>query len=180
VNASEWGLSEAGKQQAEEMSQLPLMQAVDALYVSEEPKTSATAAPLVNRLHKELTVSGAFNEVRRGDKFLTKEEFEAEKVKQLSDVSYPAFDGETGMQALERFKDGVAQVVAEHEGETVLIVTHGTILNIYFADLLSAYDKLPARWQKTGFCAYGIVEDGKVVRDIIYLDRNRDDGILKL
>jgi len=36
VNAAEWGLSEKGKQQAEEVSQLPLMQAINAPYVSEE------------------------------------------------------------------------------------------------------------------------------------------------
>jgi hypothetical protein len=49
----------------------------------------------------------------------------------------------------------------------VLIVTHGTVLNIYFAECLHVLDQLPERWRKTGFCAYGCVEDGVVTKDIV-------------
>ncbi len=167
VNAAEWGLSEQGKQQAEEVSKLPIMDAIDVIYVSEEPKTSLTVEPLAKRLGEEVQVLPAFNEVKRGDKFLTKEEFEQEKVKQLTDLSYPAFGGETGTQALERFRQGIEQVTAENAGKTILIVTHGTVLNIYFADLLNAYAELPDRWNKTAFCAVGVIENGEIVQDII-------------
>lgn len=98
---------------------------------------------------------------------MTKEEFETEKVKQLEDLNYHAFSGESGNEALARFKQGVEQVLKENIDKTILIVTHGTVLNIYFADLLNAYDTLPKCWQKTAFCAYGIVEDGSVVKDIV-------------
>lgn len=167
VNAAEWGLSEKGKQQAVESSKLPLMDSVDVIYVSEEQKTSLTVAPLAARLNESITPLAFFNEVKRGDKFLTKEEFEAEKVKQLQDLSFPAFGGESGNEALARFKEGIEQVTNENEGKTILIVTHGTVLNIYFADLLNAYAELPDRWSMTAFCAIGVVEDGKVVQDII-------------
>lgn len=168
VNAALWGLSEEGKKQAEKAANLPVMDEIDVIYVSEEKKTALTVEPLAKKLGKELIPLSFFNEVKRGDKFLTKEEFESEKVKQLTDLDYPAFGGETGKEALTRFKEGVEQVAKENIGKTILIVTHGTVLNIYFADLLNAYDELPVRWQKTTFCAYGVVEDGKVVKDIIY------------
>lgn len=167
INAAEWGLSEKGKQQAEEASKLRIMDAVDVIYVSEEPKTSLTVEPLAKRLSEEVQALSAFNEVKRGDKFLTKEEFEQEKVKQLTDLSYQAFGGETGEQALERFKKGIDQVVVENTGKTVLIVTHGTVLNIYFAHLLNANAELPDRWSKTAFCAVGVIENSEVVQDII-------------
>lgn len=167
LNAALWGLSEEGKRQAEEVSNLPIMNEVDIIYVSEEKKTALTVEPLAKKLGNEITPLAFFDEVKRGDKFLAKEEFEMEKVKQLQDLDYHAFGGESGKEALARFKQGVELVAKENAGETILIVTHGTVLNIYFAGLLNAYDKLPERWQKTAFCAYGIVEDGNVVKDII-------------
>lgn len=167
LNAALWGLSEEGKKQAEEVVNLPIMNEVDVIYVSEEKKTALTVEQLVKKLEKEAISLAFFDEVKRGDKFLTKEEFEAEKVKQLKDLDYHAFGGESCKEALARFKRGVEQVSKEDTGKTILIVTHGTVLNIYFADLLNAYDKLPERWQKTAFCAYGVVESDVVTKDII-------------
>ena len=167
LNAALWGLSAEGKKQAEEASNLPIMNEVDMIYVSEEKKTTLTVEPITKKLGKGITPLSFFNEVKRGDKFLTKEEFEAEKVKQLNDLNYHAFGGESGNEALTRFKRGIEQVSKENAGKTILIVTHGTILNIYFADLLDAYDKLPERWQKTAFCAYGITKNEGVIKDIV-------------
>ena len=81
-------------------------------------------------------------------------------------MGYHAFNGESGNEALLRFKAGVEAVVKVNPNKTILIVTHGTVLNIYFADLLNSYDELQDRWNKTDFCAIGIVEDGSVIQDI--------------
>lgn len=167
VNAANWGLSDKGKSQAGEISNLSEMQSVDCIYASEEIKTTLTVEPLVKKINKEIIALGNFNEVKRGDKFLTKQEFEEEKVKQLKDLKYRAFDGESGIDALDRFKEGITKISNENLGKVILIVTHGTILNIYFANLLNKYDDLPERWNKTSFCAFGIIEDGKVIKDII-------------
>jgi len=167
LNAALWGLSEEGKKQAEKTANLPIMNEVDVIYVSEEKKTALTVEPLSRKLGKKTIPVSFFNEVKRGDKFLTKKEFEAEKVKQLKDLDYRAFNGESGKEALARFKQGIDQILKENIGKTILVVTHGTILNIYFADLLCAHNKLPERWRKTAFCAYGVVENGIVAKDII-------------
>lgn len=167
LNAALWVLSEQGIKQAQDVSLLPEMQEAACIYVSEEQKTALTAAPLASKLGKELCVKASFNEVKRGDAFLTKEAFEAEKDKQLIDLDYHAFGGESGYEALARFTEGVAEVIKEHQGKTVLIVTHGTVLNMYFAECLHVLDQLPERWRKTGFCAYGCVEDGVVTKDIV-------------
>ncbi|MEI6528576.1 MAG: histidine phosphatase family protein [bacterium] len=167
INAALWGLSEKGQLQAEEVSKNTVMDEVDVIYISEEKKTLLTGEPIAKKLSKEMHSLPFFDEVKRGDKFLTKEEFEAEKVKQLTDLSFNAFGGESGLEALSRFKQGVLEVTKQNEGKTILIVTHGTVLNIYFADLLNAYDKLSERWAKTTFCAFGIVEDGIMVKDIV-------------
>lgn len=167
LNAALWELSENGKKQAEELVNLPIMNDVDVIYTSEEKKTALTINPLIKKLEKETIPLSFFNEVKRGDKFLSKEEFEIEKEKQLTDLNYSAFDGESGNEALARFKRGIDRVIKENEGKTILIVTHGTILNIYFADILNLYNKLPERWQETNFCVYGIIEEGIVIKDIV-------------
>lgn len=44
--------------------------------------------------------------------------------------------------------------------------THGTVLNMYFAKILNAFDELPDRWSGTPFCAMGVIEDGEIIQDI--------------
>src|SRR3989344_8485480 len=83
INVAKWGLSEKGKQQAEDVLKFPIMSSVDVIYISEEPKTFLTVEPLDKKLNKKPRPLSFFNEVKRGDKFLIKEEFESEKVKQL-------------------------------------------------------------------------------------------------
>jgi len=167
VHAAEWGLSELGAEQAEGVKDIADMQDVEVIYVSEERKTELTVKPLADSLGITPIKDGRFNEVARGEKFLSKEEFELEKNRQLEDLEYAAFNGETGNAALARFKEGVEAAVAAHPDKTLLIVTHGTVLNLYFADLLGSFTDLPDRWSRTAFCAYGIVEDGNVTKDIV-------------
>lgn len=166
VNAANWVLSEDGKQQAKIVSDMQIMDSIDVIYISEEHKTLLTVEPLAEKLYKKPKALSFFNEVKRGDKFLTKEEFESEKVKQLKDLNYSSFDGESGISSLARFKQGVEIVLKENPNKTILIVTHGTVLNIYFASLLGAYEELTTRWDRTNFCAIGVVENGKVIQDI--------------
>lgn len=167
VNAALWGISEKGKVESREIASLEIMRNVDVIYVSEEQKTYLTAEPIIKRVGVTPTQRAAFNEVMRGDKFLSKEDFEKEKIKQLENLDYPAFDGETGVDALSRFTKGVSIALKENQNKNILIVTHGTILNIYFAKILDKQNELPERWRKTNFCAIGIIMDGKVIKDII-------------
>ena len=171
INAALWGLSEKGIEQAKSTSLLNEMKSIDIIYTSEEQKTNLTANPIANNLKKTMTSLSFFDEVKRGDKFLSKEEFEQEKWKQLEDLNYPAFNGETGIEALKRFKDGISKIIEENKGNKILVVTHGTILNIYFADILKKEKELINRWKNTKFCAYGIVEfsqkNTKILKDII-------------
>jgi len=171
INAALWNLSKGGKKQAEIIFSVDIMKDIDFIYTSEEQKTILTAQPIADKLNKKINSLDFFDEVKRGDKFLSKDEFEKEKERQLKDLNYPAFDGETGTKALMRFKNGVKKVVNENLGKKILIVTHGTILNIYFASILKKEKNLLERWNKTVFCAYGIIEitEGKekVLKDII-------------
>jgi broad specificity phosphatase PhoE len=167
VNAAQWGLSEEGKRQALGIVDSELMRDIDAIYVSSEPKTMETVRYLAERLSIVPVVDSSFDEVKRGDAFFAKTEFEEEKRRQLADFAYKAFGGESCDEALARFAAGIRAAERDHSGKTVLIVTHGTVLNAYFAELLHAREQIADRWTSTAFCAVGVVEDGVVTKDII-------------
>lgn len=165
-NASFWELSDAGKEQATNLAKNNLLQKAELIYASNEIKTSLSITPLAQKLNLNILINEDLGEVRRGDKFLSKEEFELEKNKQLEDLNYPAFGGETGNDALERFEKAINQIILENKEKTIIIVSHGTILNLYFAKLLNKFDELKDRWSQTKFGAIGIVDEGKVIKDI--------------
>ncbi len=167
VNAVFWNLSREGEDNAKKLLGVSELMEVDKIYSSSEKKAFLTVNPIADALSKEIEQLSFFDEVKREDKFLSKEEFEKEKLLQLEDIDYHAFDGESGREALLRFKEGVKKAEEENKEGAILIATHGTILNLYFADILNTYDKIFERWEKTGFCSYGVIENGKVIKDII-------------
>ena len=165
-NASKWVLSSKGEEQAREISELAFLQDCDVIFVSSEIKTYLTIEPLAKKVNIGIVENPDLDEVRRGDKFFTKEEFEIEKFKQLEELDYPAFGGETANQALQRFSNAVNLIKKTYEGKSIIIVSHGTILNLYFASILSKFSDLKNRWSNTKFGAIGIIEDNKVLKDI--------------
>lgn len=165
-NAAAWVLSDDGEKQAETFAHDPITQNIDVVISSNEEKSVLTATPVAQKLNKDILRVEGFNEVKRGDAFLSDEEFEKEKRRQLEDWDHPAQGGETGNEALERFEDGLDKVINENEGKTILIISHGTILNLYFAKIAGEKEAIFDRWKQTGFCSYGIIENGEVVKDI--------------
>ncbi len=167
VNAKEWVLSKEGEKNARKLLGVSELMEADRIYSSSEKKAFLTVKPIADKLQKEIIQLSFFDEVKRGDKFLSKEDFEKEKRLQLENIDYHAFDGESGREALLRFKEGIQKIKEECKEETVIIATHGTILNFYFANILNAQKEIFKRWEKTGFCSYGIIEEGEVIKDII-------------
>lgn len=169
VNAAMWGLSDLGNKQALDLSEDEILKTAEGVYVSSEKKTKLTIEPLVSKINVDIKEDSNFDEVRRGDKFLTKEEFETEKNLQLEDFSYHAFGGESCFEALERFKNQVEHIKSLNENKTIIIVTHGTILTIYLAYIIDIKDpqKIKERWKNTGFGKYAIVKDNVVIKDIV-------------
>ena len=166
-HAKSWILSDLGRQQALNFVDDPIINTIDVIHASNEEKSVLTAAPIADKLHKEITRNPGFNEVKRGDEFLSDKDFQSEKRRQLEDWDYSASNGESGHEALARFETNLEEVINKHKGKTILLVSHGTILNLYFAKITKTKNQTFDRWQNTAFCGYGIVTDGKVVKDII-------------
>ena len=66
-------------------------------------------------------------------------------------------DWESSDAALERFQATVEQILARHSGESIALLSHGTILTLYTAML----DKVPptlARWHQIDFSSVAAVD----------------------
>lgn len=113
INATLWGLSASGIKQVRDVTNTLSQYNISKIYTSEELKAIQTVQGLANNNHLKIINSSAFNELKRGGKYLNIEDFRLEKKHQLEDLSYKAFDGESGQKALERFKNGIDNILKD-------------------------------------------------------------------
>ena len=167
VPAIKWSLSGLGMEQAKKIAESGIFNAVDIIISSGEDKSFQTAEPIMEKLGKKIIRMDDFNEVKRGDKFLTKEEFEKLKHEKLEDLDCKKDGGESGREALDRFENGIDKINELYSEKNILIVSHGTILALYFAKMSGNFSNIYNRWQATGFCSWGKINNGIVERDIV-------------
>ena len=169
IHASMWNLSTQGKEDMQEEITQEKFHDIQQIYCSNEPKTIQTIQKFAQTQHIPLDTHVGFGEIHFAEfqddihKFLSmkKECFQHLDEQKYGDESYR--DG------LQRFMSTLTQLKAENPGKNLLIVSHGTVLSLYFAamhgrlnDGLDIYQK----WQKLRFLAWGCIDDGKVVRDL--------------
>lgn len=168
VPVADWILAEQGEKEAQEIANSPTFEDVNVLISSSEEKAYLTIKPLADRLHKEIIRIPELGEIKRpNSEKLTLEEYEDMKVKIFKDLNFTDHGWETANHALERFKTAVEKIDKQYKNQIILICSHGTVMTLYFAYLKDEMDKLFDQWESLGFGSYGIVENGKVTRDIV-------------
>lgn len=167
VHPKEWKLTPEALTVINEYINLDIFKQVNFIYSSTENKSVATLRPIATALSKEIIEVANFVEIGRSPKFLSDEEFLIQKKRQLTEHQSEVDGGESAEHALNRFKEGIEQIEKDHDGQTILVGSHGTVLSLYFADILNQMDQAYERWGKLPFCAYGVIKDGKVEKDII-------------
>jgi|GEM_PF-932451 len=139
---------------------------ITAVYASPEYKAQKTAEPFGLHLGLDVIIRDGLEEVKRGDNFLTDEEFKRVKREKFELRDSNLDGGETANQALERFITAVSKIDSEHKNTEILIVSHGTVLALFFSYLKNDFENIFEYWQNMEFCALGIVKDGVVFEDI--------------
>lgn len=167
LHATLWSLSELGVAQSVGIVESGLFDEIDLIVTSNELKAQQTAGPLATKLGLIIVINSDFREVERGEKFLTQEEFEKLKKAKLEDLDCDFDGGETGRRALKRFEYGIKDLENNYHGKKILIVSHGTILSLYFAKVKNDFSGIFDRWQSLKFCALGVIKDNEVVKDIV-------------
>ena len=60
----------------------------------------------------------------------------------------------------------IQEIDSAHSNKNILIVAHGGVINLYFSEILGQLDKTFERILTNSFCDFGIIQNGKVLKDI--------------
>jgi broad specificity phosphatase PhoE len=71
---------------------------------------------------------------------------------------------ESADEALDRFQEALEGVVAEHSGKDVAVVTHGTVIALYVAELTG--DDPFTLWRRMGLPSFVVLEESRVMKSV--------------
>lgn len=168
IPIADWILTEDGEKASQNLVNKRLFYDMDVLISSNENKAYLTIKPLADKLNKRIIRINGLDEIKRpNSEQLSLQEYEEMKAKVFNDLNWTDKDWETANHALKRFKEAIDLINKQYDGKKILICAHGTVLTLYFASLQNKMDELFPRWEKLEFGSYGIVENGKVTKDMV-------------
>ena len=160
-------MSERGKRDARLLASSGIFDHIDIIITSCEDKAFQTALPIAERLGKEITSCVELNDLYKGEFVLDDDKYFKAIESCLKNPRESLNGWETASHALERFSRKIDEIDSAHDDKNILIVSHGCVLGLYFARTLGKMDEIYERWHLTPFCAWGIIKNGKVIKDII-------------
>lgn len=178
LGPSQWIISAKGEDEIQNLSNEPEIQKIELLFCSAEKKAQLTAQGLVTALQKDsfpaILIDKRLNEVDRdkGVFYATEDDFKqvVKRGFQEKDISIGGWEPAT--QALERISAFMNELEQKEElkDKIVGIVSHGTILNLYFSKKGGYYDNanlLYKKWGQTAFCGWGKIVNNKIIRELL-------------
>lgn len=166
IPAIEWSISSEAKTELVKLASQAQFKTLDHIYSSFEKKAKESAEPFSKITGLGIEVVDGLEEVHRGNKYLSGEEFRKLKQSKLENRDASLDDGETSNEALLRFKRAIAEIDSSHRDAKILVASHGTVLALYFSDLKTDFENIFDYWRNLPFCAVGVVKNSKVIEDI--------------
>ena len=177
VGPSKWGISKEGESDITQLAIEEDIKKIDLLFCSMERKAQLTAQGVAKALGKEqildIRSDKRLNEVQRdqGVFFDSEEAFKQAVKDSFEQKDQAVHSWEPVTQALNRFEEFMQELLHKKElqDETVGIVSHGTIMSLYFAKI-GGYDNNPdelyKKWSTTTFCGWGKIVNGAIIREL--------------
>lgn len=135
VAAEHWTLSAEGRKLAERLAALPILENLQAVWSSPEPKAQATARPLVDRHNAAFLIHPHLAELQRGPNNLPdREDYESAVRQAFANPETSSGGWERACDAQRRIVAGVNEIAAQASGP-VAIVSHGLVLSLLVAHL---------------------------------------------
>lgn len=132
--ASQWSLTEAGRRRCIALAERLAAYAPDVLVTSRERKASETGALVAARLGlPALGADGLHEHLREHVGWLPNPAFEQVVAAFFMRPNELVFGEETAGQAGVRFDTAVRDVLAAHPGQTIAMVSHGTVIALFVA-----------------------------------------------
>lgn len=161
----EWPLGEEGRAQAAALAERVRAYAPAAVVCSEETKALETGRIVGEALGVGVSALPGLREHERSTvpQMPTKEfiSYMALLFKRPGEL---VLGEETAEEAYERFSEALSEIERVHEGKTLAVVSHGTVLALHLANL-SGEDPFVI-WRRMGLPSFAVVEEGKVVEEV--------------
>ncbi|NHJ87050.1 MAG: histidine phosphatase family protein [Asgard group archaeon] len=166
--AHKWNLTPMGYKTIKQLVEQDLFSNIDLIITSTELKSIETAKPFATKNNLKIVSYPELNEVTRSKSKVWSDNAYHNDVKQFFLKMDKSIDNwEIANSALNRIVTKFELIDTENENKKILIVSHGLLLTLLFSLLKNELSQCYERWLKTSFCAYGIIKDGKVIKDII-------------
>ena len=164
--AREWTLGEAGLAQAERLGSALATFAPFRLASSPEPKARATCA-IVSRAHG--VPFATVDDLREIDRpvlpILSRDEHERLNERLFIDADRPVLGAESARHARERFGRAVRELVDRSDVESLVVVTHGTVISLFVAQHspVNAFDL----WRRLQCGSYVVLDPAFRLREVV-------------
>lgn len=172
VPVYEWILTEFGQKQCNNLVERDAFNKIDIIYTSKEKKAYLTARPFVVKLKKSIIKKYELNELKLGNyNFKAKDKFIEYRHKCFLDLDYSEERGETCREALNRFQNIIDKIDLKYQEKSILIVSHGTVLTLYFANLMKILENgelVFNYWKHLKFCSWGLVKNKKIIKNLFH------------
>lgn len=152
-----WELSTDGRFQAQQLAPHLTPYHPTRVITSHEAKAQQTGQIIAQELHLPWETTSGLQEHNRRDVpyFENKEDFETAVAKFFAQPDTLVFGRETANEARTRFATAIQQQIATYPHDTLIIVTHGTVLTLFLCqhnpslDPFTFWQTLPLPWAGT-------------------------------
>lgn len=166
--AHEWSITADGIKKTRELAKSDIFTKIDGIVHSSERKARQTADVFAEGLRVDLYELPEFDELRRpAGTPLSIQEYRLRVRETLTNWERGPPKWESGAHALQRLSDAVKRINIMFYDKSILVVSHGIILALYFSQLRNLQSIAFERWTQMPFLAWGLVRDGRVLIDII-------------
>ncbi|MCG3226253.1 MAG: histidine phosphatase family protein [Candidatus Heimdallarchaeota archaeon] len=167
-HSEKWILSDEGLKYIEEVFTAGIFDDVDVIISSSQKMCIQTAYFLADRLGKEITTKPDLNEIEKGTELIeTSAEYLELAESVLTNYEKSIANWEPANKAYKRYQMVIDRIDSEYNHKKILIVSHGIVMTLYFTQLLKEpLSNLFPRYKSLKQCAWGIVKDNEVTRDI--------------
>lgn len=153
---SSWSLNDTGREQSRRLADILAPLAPAALFSSPEPKAFQTAELLASRFTGHVSVEHDLREQERSALgWLETAAFERSVLDSFARPNDRIHGMEPADHARRRFTRTVEDLIGHESSDTLIVVSHGTVISLFAAPLLG----IPTAdlWQRLGLPSYVVL-----------------------
>jgi broad specificity phosphatase PhoE len=169
IPVSEWLLSSRGKEDARLEITPNNFPDIQQIFCSTESKTRQTIQKFAKTHQIPLDTHSGLGEIHFASFEENNDTFLYMKKECFQHLDENKYGTESFRAGLQRFTSTLAYLRGENLGKNLLIVSHGTVLSLYFAAMHGKLDnglEIYQNWKKLRFLAWGLLENENIVRDL--------------